>query len=438
MRCNDAYNGCTNCGPSLTIYAKGGGSSLVQFGYTPYLPLPDPTPVDIPIRYLNFTEIYTRRSKRIITYISCGGCTEGPGGCSCNYCKENYPEFNCAGDEAYTHNLQDDEDAKTIRNFQYKINSNVLCGGQILSTDTDDSYNFKGIFSQSARNEYEPLCSYPGQLFCWDGVPYGYLSLGPLNSNSNVSHTRSAFSNLGPYNTSSSFSPCRPQQVCSTNNSTMSNLGPVGDIGSGPGGYPVISNTLRRFFNDKDVFPFTSSSSSPYSFGSTYTSVTITQTLSSPKTRAYFQPITEQILDISLNRKNSNGNFCSLYSEFGGLSVADKNELTYTAVQVAKFGIGIDKKILIDKKISSIRGTLYLFYGGEEGETPCCQDCGGPECFTGTIVSQSDFSITNSPQDKEFPIDIVGQKGLFEFRNLKSDITPGTSLSCCYTIKSIT
>ena len=54
----------------------------------------------------------------------------------------------------------------------------------------------------------------------------------------------------------------------------------------------------------------------------------------------------------------------------------------------------IVEKIMFDEgEYKSISGKVYFYFGGG-GETPCCQDCGGPECFSGTIVDDKPYSIS--------------------------------------------
>jgi hypothetical protein len=61
--------------------------------------------------------------------------------------------------------------------------------------------------------------------------------------------------------------------------------------------------------------------------------------------------------------------------------------------RVDELRVIVDKIMFDEGEYKSISGKVYFYFGGG-GETPCCQDCGGPECFSGTIVDDKPYSIS--------------------------------------------
>ena len=200
-----------------------------------------------------------------------------------------------------------------------------------------------------------------------------------------------------------------------------------------PGGSEVVSPTImssvvqesQSYQNDCYV---SSSSSTLNSLGTT--------TLSDGKKLSYFQDITSEAASKALVGKNpeDNNNPCISYA---GWSLGNP-ETTWnagnkdSAINSLKIRVAIPKDNF--KTYSSIGGTYYLYYGGEQGETPCCQSCGGPECFTGTIVQAFNFSLGENT-DTELEGYFVASA--LQINNYSNNLPVNQDLRFCYTIKNI-
>lgn len=84
----------------------------------------------------------------------------------------------------------------------------------------------------------------------------------------------------------------------------------------------------------------------------------------------------------------------SCWGGFVGFSIPDESDQGKPR-RKAELRIMADQKIF-DKKYKSISGNVifYIPSESEPGTTPCCMECGGPECFTGTVVDTMSFSIS--------------------------------------------
>lgn len=150
--------------------------------------------------------------------------------------------------------------------------------------------------------------------------------------------------------------------------------------------------------------------------------------LSDPKEEIYFKNLTLESIDKFLNTKSCG----STYINWQNIQIADDS----AAIQSFNVAIAIPKEGF-SKEYKSIGGTLYLYYGGEEGESPCCQSCGGPECFTGTIAYTSNFNLSASSIIDDNTLTNYYATNALRFNNIDSNITPGTVLKACYTIDQV-
>jgi hypothetical protein len=161
-----------------------------------------------------------------------------------------------------------------------------------------------------------------------------------------------------------------------------------------------------------------------------------TTTLSGGEKLSYFQDITSEAASKAMIGKNSedNNNPCISYAAWS-LAVPETTWNTGnkdSEINALKIRIAIPKDNF--KEYSSIGGTYYLYYGGAAGETPCCQSCGGPECFTGTIVQASNFSLGEST-DTELEGYFVASA--LQINNYSNNLPVNQNLKFCYTIDNI-
>jgi hypothetical protein len=156
-----------------------------------------------------------------------------------------------------------------------------------------------------------------------------------------------------------------------------------------------------------------------------------TTVLSNSKNLSYFQNIYNQAASKALVGKNSedNNNPCISYA---GWSTAWDTGNKDSEINALKIRIAVLKDNF--KEYSSIGGTYYLYYGGQVGESPCCQSCGAPECFTGTIVKTVNFSLGQNT-DEELPGYFVASA--LEVNNYSDALPLNQGLKFCYTIKNI-
>lgn len=59
-------------------------------------------------------------------------------------------------------------------------------------------------------------------------------------------------------------------------------------------------------------------------------------------------------------------------------------------IQKVKIKVGTSRNNMLET-LTKINGTIYYYFSNDE--SPCCTNCGGPECFNGSIINQSSFEI---------------------------------------------
>jgi hypothetical protein len=84
-----------------------------------------------------------------------------------------------------------------------------------------------------------------------------------------------------------------------------------------------------------------------------------------------------------------------------GIKPTLTEDATYSAKWLLKVAINDEDKNF-SRKYKNVSGTVYFYIDSESepGTNPCCTSCGGPDCFTGQIVKQQQFSI--GPGSKKF------------------------------------
>lgn len=104
-------------------------------------------------------------------------------------------------------------------------------------------------------------------------------------------------------------------------------------------------------------------------------------------------------------------------------------DATETISKVAlKIAVG---KEAFQKKYKSVSGKIYFYFGGEG--TPCCTECGGPECFTGTVVKTLNYSLGGSDfGEGQYLATDIG-----EISNSELQGYIGETISACITVDSI-
>ena len=197
------------------------------------------------------------------------------------------------------------------------------------------------------------------------------------------------------------------------------------------GGSEIVSATTMKTVNNNTE----SSQDNCMVVSTTYNLDALgTTILSNAKNLSYFQNIYNQAASKALIGKNpeDNNNPCISYGGWTLNSTTWNTGNKDSEINALKIRIAVLKDNF--KKYSSIGGTYYLYYGGEVGETPCCQDCGGPECFTGTIVKTVNFSLGQNT-DEELPGYFVASA--LEVNNYSDALPLNQDLNFCYTIENI-
>lgn len=124
----------------------------------------------------------------------------------------------------------------------------------------------------------------------------------------------------------------------------------------------------------------------------------------------------------------ANGKKDDCWGGFGTFGVPDSTQ----TISKASFKIATPKEIF-QKKYKSISGKVYFYFGGEEGETPCCQECGGPECFTGTVVKTLSYSLGSTDfREGQYLAADIG-----EISNTELQGYIGETISACITVDNI-
>jgi hypothetical protein len=184
----------------------------------------------------------------------------------------------------------------------------------------------------------------------------------------------------------------------------------------------------------------------PYNSNHNYTSLSISE-LSSSKDLSFFYSITLESVDRKIAvleqnlPQNSNGDICgdgnidNCWSPTVDFSILNNNlsdpNASTTTGQKLKFKISFDKKTM-KKKYKNISGKVYFYYGGS-GDTPCCTNCGTPECFTGTIVKEAHYSL--SADSAVFKETLVSED-VTDFDNSNQNLL-GETIKICYKVENI-
>jgi hypothetical protein len=130
------------------------------------------------------------------------------------------------------------------------------------------------------------------------------------------------------------------------------------------------------------------------------------------------------------NEKCGDGKKDDCWGAIGGIYLQSKDiNPTTRKIQKLKLKIATPKEPFI-KQYKSVSGLIY-FYTGGDGNTPCCTECGGPECFTGEILKTSSYSFGGSSfKDSLIAIDIG------EINNFNENFV-NKAISICATIDNV-
>lgn len=171
--------------------------------------------------------------------------------------------------------------------------------------------------------------------------------------------------------------------------------------------------------------------------------------LSNPLTKSFFYNLCKQSVSKKIqvlqdnsarncqNLKCGNGEKDDCWQPFNTVEMSNNqiyehniNVPVYS--QKLKFIITIPKEKLV-RGFKLIEGKVYFYYDGEEGETPCCQPCGGPDCFSGTIIKEVSFSIKN--ESKPFRKNLISEE-IGDLDNNNSEHI-GKTIRTCYVINRL-
>ena len=82
-----------------------------------------------------------------------------------------------------------------------------------------------------------------------------------------------------------------------------------------------------------------------------------------------------------------NGEVDDCWSSSSALTILDSDN----TIQKIKIKVATSKNDIF-KTLNSIKGIIYYYFSNDD-ESPCCTNCDGPECFSGSIVTQKPFEI---------------------------------------------
>jgi hypothetical protein len=121
-----------------------------------------------------------------------------------------------------------------------------------------------------------------------------------------------------------------------------------------------------------------------------------------------------------------NGKQDDCWGGFGGFSIPD------SSVTISKVALKIAvEKEAFQKIYKSVSGKIYFYFGGEG--TPCCTECGGPECFTGTVVKTLSYSLGGSDfREGQYLAADVGELSNTELQDYIDE-----TIVACITVDSI-
>lgn len=121
-------------------------------------------------------------------------------------------------------------------------------------------------------------------------------------------------------------------------------------------------------------------------------------------------------------------------------NIATPGAFSYTNVTIGVFRIASNiNQEEFSKEYKYVSGKVYFYIDSEyePNTSPCCTDCGGPECFTGQIVGESSYTLS------------AGAKQFKQNTRITTDLNytydsadvyvlyPDEVIKACYTIDSV-